>query len=435
MKRSLTEVISEEDFLRLAQAHSRNFLKIYNFLQKEHGSHTRKFYSHLIEESEEFESFLDDHCARDNRTWYFLGELVACVRNLAKAAFILEHILNRYHAYGLKDDASHGFLKEARSASIFLDETIFSLFEEIKKEALNLGMRFPRGNLKEDSFGEFYPQKRLPYTIDEEEESDSKKVLAKIASQYLGVVNKVEHFGWNQGLSRSEPLQGVVPEKVDEEKSREVTALIHNLQSTYDHHIRRTPLESQDGSLKRFRSFISMPLHLLSIVNWLAHLYQRHILTDRHEKDGKGLRNIIERSKVLDIMVHFALFHANRYLQTGGGLAHEMLGKYTEVDTCELKVPQKLGFHLRPASLIAKLARYYGTKLSLLVDGREYDAGNVLSIAMAAGLIARKGYKTVIFEGDKRVLGDLKILSDCNYGEDEKGNPTSLPQELNHLWL
>jgi hypothetical protein len=54
---------------------------------------------------------------------------------------------------------------------------------------------------------------------------------------------------------------------------------------------------------------------------------------------------------------------------------------------------------------------------------------------MAAGLIARRGYKTVLFEGDKRVLEDLRLLSQSNYGEDEKGNPTSLPQELNHLWL
>ena len=110
--------------------------------------------------------------------------------------------------------------------STFLDETIFSLFDEVKKESLRLGMRFPRGTLKEDSFGEFYPQKRLPYTIDEEEESDAKKVLAKIASQYLGVISKVEHFGWNHGTSHSDPISGVsCPARVDEEKSREVMAL------------------------------------------------------------------------------------------------------------------------------------------------------------------------------------------------------------------
>jgi hypothetical protein len=434
MKRSLTEVITENDFLKLAQEHSRNFLKIYNFLQKEHQSHTRRFYAHLIEESEELESFLDDHCARDNRTWYFFGELVACIRNLAKVAFILEHILKRYHAYELKNDETDRFLEDAHNVSTFLDQTILSLFEEVKTEALRLGVKFPRGTLKEDSFGEIYPQKRLPYTVDEEEESDAQKILAKIATQYLSVVSRFEHFGWNHGKRLPDDLKSAIPDRVNEEKSREIAALIHNLQSTYDHYIRHTPIESQDEKIKRFRSFISMPLHLLSAVNWLSHLYQRHILTTRHGKHSKEIPTIIDESKILHAMMNFALFYANRYLQTGKELAHEILGKYTEVDTCELKIPEKLGFHLRPASLIAKLAKYYGTKLILIVDGREYDASNVLSITMAAGLIARKGYKTVLFKGDRRVLQDLRLLSQYNYGEDEKGNPTTLPPELTHLW-
>ncbi len=177
-----------------------------------------------------------------------------------------------------------------------------------------------------------------------------------------------------------------------------------------------------------------MPLHLLSVVNWLSHLYQRHIRTTRQGKDGREISAIIDESHILDIMVNFALFYTNRYLQKGKDLASEILGKYTEIDTCELKVPEKLGFHLRPASLVAKLVKHYGTKLSMIVEGNEYDAGNVLSITMAAGLIARKGYKTVLLRGDRRVLQDLRLLSDYNYGEDEKGNPTALPPQLSHLW-
>jgi phosphotransferase system HPr-like phosphotransfer protein len=176
-----------------------------------------------------------------------------------------------------------------------------------------------------------------------------------------------------------------------------------------------------------------MPLHLLSVVNWLSHLWQRHIYTTNRGKGGKEVSTLIDESKILDIMINFGLFHTGRYLKTGRKLAIDILEKYTEVDTCELKVPDKLGFHLRPATLIAKVAKYYGTKLYLIVDGREYDASNVLSITMAAGLIARKGYKTVLFRGDRRVLQDLKRLSDYNYGEDEEGNPSALPPEFSRL--
>jgi len=123
MKKSLTRVITEDEFLKLAQEYSQNFLKIYNFLQKEHRPYTRRFYSNMIEESEELESFLDDHCARDNKTWYFFCELVACIRNFAKIAFILKHVLNRYPSYDLNDDEGETFVAEARNIVTFIEET------------------------------------------------------------------------------------------------------------------------------------------------------------------------------------------------------------------------------------------------------------------------------------------------------------------------
>lgn len=435
MKRSLTEVITEDEFLKLAQEYSQNFLKIYNFLHREPKPYTRRFYAHLIEESEELESFLDDHCARDNKTWYFFGELVACIRNLAKVTFILKHVLNRYLSYDLNDDEADTFLTKAKNVSTFLEKIILSLYEEVKKESLRLGIVFPKGTLKADLFTEIYLQKRLPYTIDEEKDINAQKIVAKIATQYLNVVEKFNSFGWNCGKSNLDDLKNTIPNKVNEERSREIISFIHNLQSTYDHYIRHTPLESQDEGLKRFRGYISMPLHLLSGVNWLSHLYQRHVHTTRYGSTRNEISAIINGSDILDIMMNFVMFYTNKCLQTGKNLATDILGKYIEIDTCELKVPENLGFHLRPATLVARLAAYYGTKLFLIVDGGEYDASSILSITLAGGLIARKGYKTVLFKGDRRVLLDLKLLSEYNYGEDDRGNQTTLPSELSHLWI
>jgi len=434
MKKFLTRVITEGEFLKLAQQYSQNFLTIYNFLRRENRPYARRFYAHLIEESEELESFLDDHCARDNKTWYFFCELVACIRNFAKIAFILKHVLNRYPSYDLDDDKGEIFFAEAHNIVTFLEETILSLYEEVKNESFRLGIELPKTTLNKGRFTEMYLQKRLPYTLDEEDELDAKKIVAKIATQYLNLVEKFNSFGWNREKSNGDNLKDAIPNKVNEEKSRELIFLIHNLQSTYDHYIRHTPLESQDKRLKRLRGYISMPLHLLSMVNWLSHLYQRHINTISYGSAGREISAIVNASDILDIMMNFAMFYTWRYLRTGKNLSNDILGEYIEMDTCELKVPENLGFHLRPATLVARLAAYYGTKLSLIVDGAEYDASSLLSITLAGGLIARKGYKKVLFKGDKRALHDLQLLSQYNYGEDEKGNQAILPPELSHLW-
>jgi phosphotransferase system HPr-like phosphotransfer protein len=434
MNKSLTEAITEEDFLELAQEHSQDFLRISNFINENHKPFTRRFYAHLIKESEELESFLDDYSARDNKTWYFFAELVASTRNIAKVAFIITHVLNRYSAYALKEEEADNFIKDARNVSSLLDDTVISLFKEIKNEALIVGIWLQSEIVKEDLFGEIYPQKRLPYTIDEEDDLDVQKTVVKIATEYLIVIEKFTSFGWDSEEDHLGNPRDAIPDRINEEMSRELVALIHNLQSSYDHSVRHTPLESQDKDLKMLRGHISIPLHLLSIVNWLSHLYQRHVLALKYEKARTRITAIIEDSDMLSTVMNFALHYNNIYLETGKELANDILAKYTERDTCELKVPQKLGFHLRPATLVAKCAKYYGTKVFIIVDGHRYDASNVLNITLAGGLIARKGYETVLFEGDKRVLKDLALLAECNYGEDETGSPTKPPQELSHLW-
>jgi phosphotransferase system HPr-like phosphotransfer protein len=434
MKKSLTEVITEDEFRKLAQEHSRNFFKIYTYLHTHKKPLPRRFYAHLIEESEELESFLDDHCARDNKNWYFFVEIVACIRNLSKVAFILKHILYRYLAYELYEDEAEKFFQETKKASMFIDKTILSLYQEMRRESKRLGMVMPKGRLKEDFFSEIYPQKRLPYTMNEEEGFTAQKIVAGIATQYHRVIEKWEFFQWNFGKVQLGALKDMIPDAINEERSREVITLIHNLESSYDHYIKRTPLESQDEGLKRFRGYISLPLHLVDAINWLSHMYQRHIHTAIQRGGSSGISHIINTTRILDIMVNFALFYANRYLQTGKGLADDILGRYIKIGTCELRVPQKLGFHLRPATLVARIAAYYGTRLCLMVDGQEYDASSVLSITMAGGLISRKGHRKVVFVGDERALRDLKRLSEFNYGEDERGNRIALPPDLSHLW-
>lgn len=433
MKR-LVEVISEEDFFDLAQDRSQNFLKIHNYLFKKQTTLTRRFYAHMVEEAEELESFLDDHCARDNKTWYFFGKLVACVRSLGKVAFTLRHLLNRYPFYHANDNLGDRFLKKTAAVSISLDKTIFSLYEEIRQESTRLGLKFPRGGLKDDLFAEINSRKRLPYNIDQEEDLDAKEIMAKISTQYLDMVQAFNDFGWSNLKPLKNELISIVPSKVNEERSREIIAQIHNLQSTYDHYIRHTPIESDDEELKKFRGYISIPMHLLGVVNWLSHIYQRHIQATILGPSQRHISDILADKQILDILINFGLRYADLYLKKGGELASGILSRYIDKETCEIKVPERLGFHLRPASMIAKLAKHHGTKMFMLVDGKEYDASNVLSVTMAAGLIAHKGYKSVPFRGDKKALEDLKLLSDHNYGLDKNGDLAELPPELQYLW-
>ena len=86
---------------------------------------------------------------------------------------------------------------------------------------MNLGIEFPDEALEKEFFGELYPRKRLPFTIDEEESLNAQKVIASIATQYLNMFEKFDYFGWSDIKGDPESPRDLIPIKVDEERSRE----------------------------------------------------------------------------------------------------------------------------------------------------------------------------------------------------------------------
>ena len=97
--KSLIQIISEDEFLKIVQEPSGLFFKVSALFCekiKNRKDVSRKFYSSLIQETEYLESVLDEHGARENKTWSFFSEYIACIRNLTIAAFYIKHILVRY---------------------------------------------------------------------------------------------------------------------------------------------------------------------------------------------------------------------------------------------------------------------------------------------------------------------------------------------------
>jgi len=134
--KSLTQIISEKDFLVLAEVPCEQFFNVL-FLFKRRNQEkkdiSRKFYSNLIQESESLENFMDQYGARENKKWSFFVECLASIRNLSIAAFFTRHILDRYPYYNLKEPSNKE--NEFKNASIgvllFLNQSILSLLQEL----------------------------------------------------------------------------------------------------------------------------------------------------------------------------------------------------------------------------------------------------------------------------------------------------------------
>ena len=429
---NFTEIISEEAFLPLVEKHAQSFLNLYYLLEKNGNSRSRKFHAYLAAEADDLESFLDDHGARENRRWHFFVELVASVRNLSTVCFILKHVAGRYPTHAVQAADQPLLNADALQILNLFGKAILSLLEMAREEAKLLGMRLPREPFPIQFGNNGYRQKRLPNTMDEDGNGDALMIVGKLASKYLTIHDDFESLKWRT-LIEAEDLLERIPWQISEESAREIGSRLHNLQSIYDHHLRHSHLEIQDSQLKSFRACITIPLHLLRVVELLSHFYQRHILVNRGLYASKKISAVIEEHGVVEKALRFCLLVSGWRLDMGKEIAKLLLEQYTVTDMIELHVPRGHGFHMRPATLVAKVAQHYGTTLLLYVDGQEFDAHSVLSLNIAGGYISRERFKTIRFKGDVRALGALKVLAEHNYGEDEKGNPVPLPERLSHI--
>lgn len=395
---------------------------------------TKKTYSKLISSSHLLEEFLDFNGAKNNKDWFFYRELSAVVRHLGLAGNSQKHLNNRLAFYDLpKDDT---FIKAGEKTHDFIMMTIISTAKEVLKEAKRLDIIVPKEGYNQDFFPGVITSKMLEFDIDDEEKDQDRQRIVKIASEYMTISKNFDQFGFYEPYSKKK-LKELVPEKVNEVEIRQFEMVIHNLQSSFDTYVIYGGFRYGNRKLKQLRGFISVVLHLLQMAGSLLHFYERHLLgrgyKTVYQKVRKKLTNIVDPIWLLDRIINYGLYYVCHFLDTGKTLAQEIINENIERSSITVSIPEKLGFHNRPSTLVAKIVQHYGGEVELCIGEDRFDASSVLDLTWAGGKILKEKIKKVTFEGDVRSLEDIKILANVNYGEDTMGKGIPLPKELNYL--
>jgi phosphotransferase system HPr-like phosphotransfer protein len=428
------QIIQEPEFTPLADHASQGILNFAAcFSESKAVRFTKKNLVALVKESIELEDFLDDHGARNNKTWLYYGEIVASLRGFASSAYMINHILSRLKFYDLPEKNIDDFLQDAETQLVFLNNSIIALLKELAKEAVKLGLSIPKADVSVDDSSELIVVKVLPNNRDQEDVSDIHEYIFRITSKLVDAVHESQHVLTEKKLAKKKLRCGLIPGRINEETLRHIEMHVHNAQSMYDTYIQKTSLESETPRLRSLRGYISVSLHLLGIAKELTHFYERHESSIRQESSHKRMALIIKQSDVLHTIFNFSLYYYSFFISQTEQHGQELLSQFTVTLSSTLPVPAGLGFHLRPSTLVAKIANHYGGTVTMRVGDREFDASSVIDIMWAGGIIKKEGFSDVVFTGDKKAIDDLETLAKVNYGEDTQGNSTELPTALNYL--
>jgi phosphotransferase system HPr (HPr) family protein len=161
---------------------------------------------------------------------------------------------------------------------------------------------------------------------------------------------------------------------------------------------------------------------------WMIHFYERHEDEIRQGEAKSVISGLVNKVDILSHIVNFAFYYSHEHVKKGNDLSREILKTFVKNVRYEVPVPDPLGFHARPSTYVSLIVRKYGAEAWLVVDQERFDAKSVMSLLQAGGVVADKGYKTVVFEGDQRALDDIKILAAHNYCEED-----GIPSELEYL--
>ena len=400
MPKPLKEIISETEFLDLFRTQTSEILKICYYLNEKSNKdflYTKRFYGNITTQARILEDFLDDYGAKNNRTWIFFRELIASARYMGFSAYMIQHIRSRYTLYDLKDREDQMFLEQTLMTQQFLNTAIKSVFASLREEALNLGLKSQHKTIKEEDFLDIASNKMLPHNLDDGFSLKEEENVVKIASDYLNIMRDHEDFKIDRTYSIEE-IETLIPEYISEEKLRRFELRIHNLQSLYDTYIKDTKIETDNLALNSMRGCISIALHLAEIATTLTHFYERHEIELRHEMVRDKIESIIDKKTILNLIVNYCLFHCYSHLEKGNDFAKAFLKSYVVIESVSVPIPIYMGFHVRPATLVMKIVKHYGSEVKMQIDDEIYDAGSALDLFRANEKISAKKRQLILKE-------------------------------------
>jgi len=375
--------IGDSDFRNLVAKRACTLLGLANHLSSQRSNSlvlTRPLLGDLLSQSTQLEELLDAYGARNNHHWCRFRSLTAALKLFADVGYKLLHIRHVSPGYRLLP-VEQNFVTATAQALEFTRDVLVRAAASMLNQAVRLSLPIPAGKLRDEDYAEQLPPGRLPRDRATRKIESAAETVTHLATAFL---NLAAESGLLHTAARISPAEyaSCFPDPVSEDSLRYLKFRFHTLQSLYDTYVSETEIESLDADLPILRGHISIVFHLLETATQFAHYYERHL---NAETGDPSLRRkpILTCEALLATLMNYSITFASIYLACGQRLCHTMLKRYAEVGKVEAPVPRYRGFHVRPATLVARIVLHYGSDVRMELDDTAYDASSPMDIFRA----------------------------------------------------
>jgi hypothetical protein len=368
---------------------------------------TRPTVAFLHSQGTQLEELLDGYGALRNQRWRPFRRWIAAVKLFSRVHYSLVHLVHVTPQYRLlcdDDDLNLG-LEQARR---FTARVLHLASRRLVDAAPSLGLTARPADLCD----EVLPPGVLPRDCPLRRVGDVAEAVTRLATAFLNLAGGATPLSRAASTMTTDRRSTALP---TENELRVHAEDFHNLQALYDTHVAHTDAELTDTDLLSLRGHASVVFHLLEAATELMHYHERHVAHASPAIDRARIfadqPGCIEPQH-LDWVSRDLLVLAARYVQVGRSLAQQLLRRYAVQDEVTVPVPRYRGFHVRPSTLIAKVAYHYGSAVSMTLDGETYDASSPLELFRANEAVNARKRRWLAQEIGKLVHGGEEHLGE-----------------------
>lgn len=383
----MSAIISDHEFNHLISERACRLLQLARLLSAKHTkSHsnfielTRPLMGDLFSQAVQLEELLDAYGARNNRRWSKFRSLTATIKLFSDACYKLLHIRHSLPSYLLLP-IDQDFAASTAQSIIDTGEILATTTHRILIQASRLGLPIKASAITIEQFAEPLPAGRLARDRAARKVKSASETITQLATAYLNLAAESDLLHIVERVEPSE-YATCIPDLISEDILRYLKFRFHSLQALYDTYVCETEIECLDTNLPILRGHISVVYHLLEIATGLVHYYERHLNIKTCDSSLRR-KPVVAPQTLLTLLMNYSVAYAGMYLNQGRSLCHAMLRRYAEVEIVSVPVPCYRGLHVRPATLIARIVRHYGSDVRMELDGQSYDASAPMDIFRA----------------------------------------------------
>ena len=375
--------MSYEDFEQLIVTNGERLFDLCNFALTQKSKENiinRKFLGRLNLEATWMEETLDSYGSQHNSTWFPFRKIIAAQKLFSSVCYDVIHLKNAVPYYNL--------LSVEGDFAAEVDKILDSFFNAILSISETLLKFLRKHKIKVDITAidpEFFHEQYLDYKLDSTKKTKNKQkqeqTLVYLATSFLNLGSDIDILESGKCLKKKD-YSDCIPDYISEEKLRLIKAQFHNLQSMYDTYLSKSDVERKNSNLHILRGHISIIFHLLRSASDLSHYYERHMPANKFSF-GKKPFLPISKTRLLSILIEFFLQFSDLYFTAAKNLCKSIITEYAEEGEIEVGIPNYRGFHVRPSTLISKIALHYGSKVIMEMGDEKYDVSKPLELFRA----------------------------------------------------